>query len=254
MLVVHASIIWIFMSVVFIAAMARKDNSIVDIAWGTGFVLTAWVSFFWKPGFTGREMLVTLLITAWGLRLAGHIFLRNRERGEDFRYAAWRKQWGKWFVPRSYFQVYVLQGTLMLGIAYPVILINHSRHPGWTVFDGLGLLVWLIGFFFEAVGDHQLQVFKRSPENRDRIMTAGLWSLTRHPNYFGEVTMWWGIFMLAVSVPKGWTALASPIIITFLLLRVSGIPMLEKKYAGNPAFAAYAARTRAFFPWFPRGK
>lgn len=254
MLIVHALIIWIFMSIVFIAAMVRKDNSIVDIAWGLGFVLTALVSFFWKRGFTGREILATSLILVWGLRLAGHIFLRNRDRGEDFRYAAWRKQWGKWFILRSYFQVYILQGALMLSIAYPVILINYSRNPGLTVFDGLGLCIWLIGFFFEAVGDHQLQVFKRVPENRGRIMTSGLWSLTRHPNYFGEVTMWWGIFMLAVSVPRGWTALVSPVIITFLLLRVSGIPMLEKKYAGNPAFASYAARTRAFFPWFPRRK
>ena len=254
MLIIHALIVWIFMSIIFIIAMVRKDNSIVDVAWGLGFILIALVSFFWKRGFVGREMLVTGLILAWGLRLAAHIFLRNRSRDEDFRYAAWRKQWGKWFVPRSYLQVFMLQGFLMLGIAFPVILINHSRLSGLTVLDGLGFCVWLVGFFFEAVGDYQLQVFKRGPKNQGRIMTSGLWSLTRHPNYFGEVAMWWGIFLLAVSVPQGWAALISPVLITFLLLRVSGIPMLEKKYAGNEAFAAYTARTRAFFPWFPRKK
>lgn len=252
LLIDYAPIVWIFMSLVFILAMVLKDNSIVDIAWGMGFMLVALISFFRTRGFDGREILATCLILAWGLRLAGHIFLRNRNRKEDFRYASWRKQWGKWFVLRSYLQVFMLQGLMMLCVAYSVILINHSRGPGLTILDGLGLCVWLVGFFFEAVGDYQLLMFKRRPENRGRIMTSGLWSLTRHPNYFGEVTMWWGVFMLALSVPRGWTALISPAVITFLLLRVSGIPMLEKKYAGDAAFAAYAARTRAFFPWFPR--
>ncbi len=252
LLIAHAPIVWIFMSLVFILAMVLKDNSIVDIAWGLGFVLLALISFFRPSGFSGREILATCLILAWGLRLAGHVFLRNRNRKEDFRYASWRKQWGKWFFIRSYLQVFMLQGFFMLCVAYPVILINHSRNSGLKVLDGLGICVWLVGFFFEAVGDYQLVMFKRRPENRGRIMTSGLWSLTRHPNYFGEVTMWWGVFLLALSVPRGWTALISPVVITFLLLKVSGIPMLEKKYAGNADFAAYAARTRAFFPWFPR--
>jgi len=240
------------MALIFWLAWIKKDNSIVDIAWGIGFILLAILTFFLETAFVTRHVLVTALIFIWGTRLATHIALRNKGRGEDFRYAQWRKDWGKWFLIRSFFQIYMLQGFFLLIIAYPVMLINHSKEAGIVFLDILGLIIWMKGLFFEAGGDYQLAKFKTKSENKGKIMTQGLWRYTRHPNYFGETAMWWGIFLIALSVKSGWTAIVSPLLITFLLLKVSGITMLEKKYVGNKDFEKYAKRTSAFFPWFPK--
>jgi steroid 5-alpha reductase family enzyme len=247
-----AGAVFAYMTAVFLIALIIRDNSIVDIAWGPGFILVGLTTLFSRPEFEARQVLVTGLVVVWGLRLATHIFLRNRGRGEDFRYAKWRRDWGRWFIPRSFLQIFMLQGVFMLIIASPVVLVNHSGRKGLTVLDGLGALVWLAGFFFEAVGDYQLKRFKQNPESRGKIMTTGLWRNTRHPNYFGEAALWWGVFLIALSVPGGWVSIVSPVTISFLLLRVSGVALLEKKYAGNEEYAAYARRTSAFFPWFPK--
>lgn len=242
----------LYMTAIFILALIKRDNSIVDIAWGVGFILVAFLTFCLKKGVTFRHVLVIILVFLWGTRLAVHIAIRNRGRGEDFRYAQWRKDWGRRFVLRSFFQIFMLQGFLLLVISYPLMLVNHSTEGGISFFDIAGAAIWLIGFFFEAVGDYQLLKFKRREENREKIMTYGLWRYTRHPNYFGEAVMWWGIFLIALSVNHGWTAFISPLLITFLLLRVSGVIMLEKKYVGKKEFEEYARSTSAFFPWFPR--
>jgi steroid 5-alpha reductase family enzyme len=244
--------VFLYMTAVFCAALVKKDNSIVDIAWGPGFILVALLTFFLDRGVEARHVLVTGLVILWGTRLALHVYLRNRGRGEDFRYAKWRKEWGKRFVPRSFFQIFMLQGIFLILIALPIILVNRSTEKGLNLLDTAGAVLWLLGFLFEAVGDFQLNRFKKNPENRGRIMTGGLWKFTRHPNYFGEAAMWWGIFLIALSVGNGWIAVISPLTITFLLLKVSGVAMLEKKYAGNSEFAAYARRTSAFFPRFPK--
>jgi steroid 5-alpha reductase family enzyme len=251
-LVAAAIAVFLYMTAVFAAALLVRDNSIVDIAWGPGFILVGLLTLLIGKRFEPRQLLVTTLVTIWGLRLAIHIFRRKRGRGEDFRYANWRRDWGRWFVPRSYLQIFMLQGIFLLIISYGVILVNGSASRALWALDLAGAAVWAAGFFFEAVGDAQLEKFKRRPENKDRIMTAGLWRLTRHPNYFGESAMWWGMFLLTLSAPSGWTTVVSPLLITFLLLRVSGVTMLEKKYAGNSEFAAYARRTSAFFPLPPK--
>jgi steroid 5-alpha reductase family enzyme len=252
-LILYSAIaVFLYMTVVFVLALARKDNSIVDVAWGIGFILVAMLTFFLEKGYTARQVLASLLVFVWGMRLATHIFIRNRGRGEDFRYAQWRRDWGKWFIPRSFLQIFMLQGILLLVIAYPVMLVNYSQGRGISFLDVLGAAVWLLGFFFESVGDFQLLRFKRKPENKGKIMAQGLWRYTRHPNYFGEAAMWWGVFLIALSVRNGWTALVSPALITFLLLRVSGVIMLEKKYVGSKEYEEYARRTSAFVPWFPR--
>ncbi len=240
--------VFLYMVFCFILAWIKKDNSIVDIAWGIGFILVATLTFILQTVFVARHILVTALILIWGTRLATHIAIRNKGRGEDFRYAQWRKDWGKWFLIRSFFQVYMLQGFLLLIIAYPVVLINHSEETGIVFLDILGLVIWLVGFFFETVGDYQLLTFKKKAENKGKIMTQGLWKYNRHPNYFGETAKWWGIFLIALSVRNGLTAIVSPLLITFLLLRVSGITMLEKNYIGNKEFEEYAKRTSIFFP------
>jgi steroid 5-alpha reductase family enzyme len=247
-----AVLVAVYMTAWFALALARKDNSIADIAWGLGFVLVAVFTFF-RRGSLFLPLLVTALVAAWGARLALHILVRNRKRGEDPRYAAWREKWGRSFVWRSYLQVFLLQGFFLLLIASPVILVNvDGSSPYAGRFWLAGLLVWVLGFLFEAVGDAQLARFKRDPANKGRIMDRGLWAYTRHPNYFGESTMWFGIWLIALEVPHGWITVVSPVLITFLLVKVSGIPLLEKRYAGNAAFQAYARRTSAFVPWFPK--
>jgi steroid 5-alpha reductase family enzyme len=251
-LLYSAVLIFLYMTGVFCLAQIKKDNSIVDIAWGLGFIAVALLTFFLEEGFTLRQVVVCGLVFLWGMRLALHIALRKRGKGEDFRYAKWRKDWGRWFVLRSYFQIFMLQGLFLFIIALPILLINLSQRERLTAVDLIGIGVWCIGFFFEAVGDCQLKQFKKRIENKGKIITSGLWKYTRHPNYFGEVVMWWGIFLIGLSIEKGWIAILSPLTISFLLLRVSGVTMLEKKYQGNPEFEAYAKRTNAFFPWFPK--
>ena len=246
--------VFLFMILVFVFASLKKDNSIVDIAWGLGFVCVVLLILLLSRQAEGRQILVSILVVIWGIRLAVHIALRKKGKGEDWRYARWRQEWKRWFFFRSFLQIYMLQGIFLLIIAYPVILVSSSSFERVTALDIAGTAVWLVGFFFEAVGDYQLVQFKGNPENRGLIMTKGLWKYTRHPNYFGETAMWWGIFLISLSVPLGWTAIVSPLLITVLLLKVSGVSMLEKKYSGNDRFKEYAKKTNAFFPWFPKTK
>ena len=246
-------VLLVFMSLVFAIALRLKDNSIVDIAYGLAFVLVAWSLYLTYGTGHARQLLVLVLLTVWGLRLAGHIFLRKRgEPGEDFRYRQWREEWGTTFVWRSYLQVFLLQGAVVFLVALPVLLIINQPGGALGWLDLFGALIWLCGFAFEAIGDWQLLCFKRKPANRGQLMQTGLWRFSRHPNYFGEATLWWGLLLIALAAPYGGIAIISPLLIDFLLLKVSGIPMLEAKYAGNPAFERYKQQTNAFFPWFPR--
>ncbi len=245
-------IILMYFIVFFIVATVIKNNSIVDMGWGLGFVLVTIYTYFNAGHFTIRGTVTLALVAIWGLRLAKHIFQRNLGKPEDFRYANWRKEWGKWVVPRAFFQIFVLQGIFMYIVVFPVLLIQRSNLPGFGLFEITGLIFWIIGFYFEAVGDWQLKQFKINPENNGKIITNGLWQYTRHPNYFEEALMWWGIWVMALSVPMGWLGVISPLVITYLLRFVSGVPMLEKKYKDREDFKSYAAKTNAFVPWFPK--
>lgn len=249
-----AWVVFAYMVVVFFLAWIREDNSIVDIAWGGGFIVVGVFSLLLGDHVTPRSLLVTTLVLIWGLRLGWHIYRRNRGRGEDFRYRAWRAAWGKWFRWRSFLQIFMLQGLILLVVAFPVILVNRNSVPGLVWTDGLALAVWFFGFGFEVVGDRQLMQFRQNPENRGGIMTAGLWRYSRHPNYFGEATLWWGISLFAVAVPRGWIGFVGPLLITLMLRFVSGVPPLEKRYSRDPAFREYRDRTAIFFPWFPGKK
>jgi steroid 5-alpha reductase family enzyme len=247
-----ALVVFLYMSAVFLLALAGKNNGVVDIAWGPGFILVG-AAVFARFGNRGaRQWLALALVLIWGGRLAWHVYRRNRAKEEDFRYAAWRRQWGKHFVIRSFVQIFMLQGLLLLLVIAPVLLIVGQGQPPLNPMDLLGVLVWLTGFLFETVGDRQLAAFIRDPANRGQLMTGGLWSWTRHPNYFGEAAMWWGMAVLALPAPRGWLGLVGPLVITCLLLFVSGVPLLEKKYAGRPDWEEYKKRTPVFFPWFPK--
>lgn len=247
-----ALILYVYMSIWFVVSLIKKRNDVADVAWGLGFVLMTWSSYFLSGDSGVRGLLVGLLVTIWGFRLAWHIYTRNRGKAEDYRYLAWRKAWGKWFFPRSYVQVYLLQGMLLFIIALPVLLINKSSGTSLSLLDFLGVVVWLLGFYFEVVGDAQLARFIANSANKGKLMQSGLWSYTRHPNYFGEVTQWWGLWLIALSVPNGWLGIVGPITITFLILKVSGIPMLEKKMAENQEFSEYKRRVSIFIPMLPK--
>ena len=252
MLLEVVGVVFIYFFLFFIAGTMLKNNSIVDFGWGIGFVLIAVYSNIRTGNTTVTALLVTLLVALWGGRLFYHIFRRNVGKPEDFRYANWRKEWGKWVIPRSFLQVYMLQGVFMLLIAFPIVLIHEKETAEFGLVTLLGLLVWLLGYFFEVVGDAQLKKFKQEPESKGKLMTTGLWSLTRHPNYFGEAAMWWGIYIISQSVGVAWWAIISPIVITWLLRFVSGVPMLEESMRKRPGFEEYAAKTNAFIPWIPK--
>lgn len=244
--------VFIYMNTLFLVAIGKKKNDIVDVAWGMGFVLCTIIMLILAPHYHWRRMLVSALILVWGLRLAIYIYYRNRGKKEDFRYAKWREDWGKNWMIRSYLQVFLLQGFFLLTIVYPLFLYGKEQTQALSWLDIAGTLIWLTGFFFEAVGDYQLSKFKQNPTNKGKIMDIGLWRYTRHPNYFGESAMWWGIFLITLNTSHGIYAIFSPIIITTLLLRVSGVPLLEKKYADNPEYREYVRKTSSFVPWFPK--
>lgn len=240
------------MAVTFVVSLLLRDNSIVDVTYGLAAALATATTFVLSPTRHPREVVLLALVGFWGVRLATHLLVRKWGQGEDFRYRAWREQWGKWFVVRSILQIYVLQGVVILVILTPVLLTRSAPGGPLGLVDWLGVAVWALGYAFEAVGDAQLVAFKRDPANRGRLITRGLWRYTRHPNYFGEATLWWGVFLVGLGGGRGVIGVLSPATITVLLLFVSGIPMLERKWAGNPDFEAYRWRTSAFFPWPPR--
>ena len=243
------------MIILWLVSLALKNSSIVDIFWGAGFVLSAWVYFALTPdGFMLRKLLITILSTIWGLRLSLYILWRNAGKGEDFRYQAWRKEAGAAWWWRSFFKVFLLQGILMWIISAPLLAAQFRSAPDrLTCLDFTGAALWLVGFYFEAVGDLQLARFKANPTNKGKIMDHGVWGLTRHPNYFGDAAQWWGYYLIAASAGGLWT-IFSPVLMTLFLLRVSGVTLLEKTLTARPGYEEYIRTTSAFIPWFPKKK
>jgi steroid 5-alpha reductase family enzyme len=234
----------------YIVSIIKKRLDVADIAWGLGFPLLSWFAFF-ISGFSLPALIVNLLISFWGLRLAFHIYRRNRNKSEDPRYADWRKTW-KNFQIRSFLQVFLLQGLLLYIVSFPAIFINIAESSKIDLFIFLGVAVWTIGYYFETVGDRQLALFIKDPVNKGKIMKEGLWKYTRHPNYFGEVLMWWGIFLSGLGIPYSIYTIIGPLTITGLILFVSGIPLLEKRYAGNTEYDKYRKQTSVFIPLPPK--
>ena len=256
-----AGIIFIFMCYVFFLAQIFKNNSIVDIFWGIGFIVV--VAFFNITSnsyidkvtvFTSKDI-VNFFIVIWGLRLAIHIYIKNKGQEEDWRYINFRKNWIEKKIPQwlgAFFQVFMLQGVFMFIVALPIIHVNQYFTP-ISYFTYFGIVIWMIGFFFEAVADYQKSQFKQNPENKDKILTTGLWKYTRHPNYFGETLMSWAIFIIAINFFHPVTTFInflSPVTLTWLLTRVSGVPLLESKYKNNEAYQQYVKNTPSFFPKF----
>lgn len=247
-----AIIVLSYMLVAFFVASGKENNGVADVAWGVGFIIAAFSSLSFNGVVTERKLLVSLLVFLWGLRLSSYLWIRMHGKQEEWRHRARRAQWGRFASIRSFFQVFMVQGVLLLVVALPVIFVNTYSETGLGWLDLLGVLLWSAGFIIESVADYQLFRFKRSEKNKDRILTDGLWRFSRHPNYFGEALMWWGIFVIALSVPGGYATAFGPILLTLLLLRVSGIPVAERRFQGDPDYEQYRKRTNAFIPWFPR--
>lgn len=249
-----AAVIFVFMSLLWLWSLSIKNSSIVDIFWGIGFILIAWLAFALTPqGYLPRKQLVAVLVTIWGLRLSLQIGIRNRGKPEDFRYAKWREDHGPrwWWV--SFFKVFLLQGFLMWIISTPIVAAMTSGFPViLTPLDMVGVLFWTFGLLFETIGDLQLMRFKADKSKRGKILKTGLWRYTRHPNYFGEAVLWWGYYIIGLAAGHGWT-IFSPILMTFLLVKISGVEMLERAMESRPGYAEYQKRTSAFIPWFPKG-
>ncbi len=242
------------MTLLWLLSLALRNSSIVDPFWGTGFVIAAWVYFALTPdGFAARKWLIAILVTIWGLRLSLYLLWRNRGKGEDFRYQKFRQDAGDKYWWQSLFKVFVLQGLLLWIISTPLLAAQYRPTPTQlTVLDFLAVLVWAVGFFFEAVGDYQLARFKADPANKGKVFDRGVWNYTRHPNYFGDATQWWAYYLIAAAAGGFWTVF-SPIIMTILLMRVSGVTLLEKTLTTTkPGYREYVESTNAFLPWFPR--
>jgi steroid 5-alpha reductase family enzyme len=257
---------------VYTVALKKKDNSIMDRFYGLLVIKVSLVYLFIhsivNPLCFGTELradcielhvpsipltVIVFFVCVWGLRLSWRIHAKNSGKGEDFRYAAWRKEWMKkgerYTNIRSLLQVFILQAIVVSIITLPVLIASVPQILQIGTLWYLGIFIWLIGFFFEAVGDYQLDSFIKSKPAAGSVLQTGLWSIVRHPNYFGEILMWTGIFlMMLFRYPGSYVAILSPFLIAYLLSYVSGVPLVEKRFEGNPEWEAYKKKTPAIFP------
>ena len=238
-----------YMTLLFVVSLALRNNGVADVGYGGAFIVVITAAAFLMPPTSTGILGLMLLPFVWGTRLVLRIYHKNLGKPEDFRYKAWRDAWGSNFMLRSFLQVYMLQGLVVFVVSLPVLLSIVFPSLIHKELAFVGGCIWLVGFFFEAVGDYQLDRFIANPANKDQIMMSGLWHYTRHPNYFGESCMWWGIAIASAgmnTVPV--LGFVSPILITFRLLKVSGVPLLEARWAGNPVWEEYKKKTSLFIP------
>lgn len=250
-LVISGLIVLVHMLLFFGIATWQRNNGWADVGWGLGFIWIA-IAMSFRYVFPG-EYLQILLVATWGLRLAIYLAIRTLRKGkEDWRYADWRVAWGAQAIWRSFWQVFMLQGFFMWIIALPLLPFKQGLAPIALIW--LGEIIWLLGWSWQSIADFQLMKFKSDPANKGKTFTGGLWKYSRHPNYFGEILIWWGIFLASWGVNHWWLAIWGPLTITWLLTRVSGVPMLEKKYTGNPDYQEYIRQTNALIPGRPQKK
>lgn len=240
---------WLLFSLLYVLAVAIKNASIVDIAWGLSFMIIA-VSQQLSHGHLSGTVL-TVMVLVWGARLSWHIGRRNIGKPEDFRYANWRREWGQSYLLRSYLQIFMLQGFMMLTISLAHLTgMTRSAEPV-SLLAIIGLCVYAAGISLEAEADASLKRHLANPQNRGKLLRSGVWQHSRHPNYFGEALLWWGIYLVALAYGAPWWTFISPLTITVLVRYVSGVPMLEKGMEKYADFADYCATTSIFIPWFP---
>ena len=258
MFLVNALVLLVFFITFFIIAQVKKNNGLADMAWGLGFVVVAITSLVYQNTYTLPAIIITVLVALWGFRLFFYIGLRNWNSPEDYRYVAMRKKWKEKAVINAFLKVFMLQGLFLYVISLPIQLANLANAEVNGTFGQIllygGIILWFIGYYFEVVGDAQLKKFKSNPNNKGKLITEGLLSFTRHPNYFGESVMWWSIWIISMSqlLLLNVLGIIGPVFITYLLVFVSGVPLLEKKYKDREDFKAYAAKTPKFIPKFKK--
>jgi steroid 5-alpha reductase family enzyme len=241
--------VFAYVNLWFLYAVLKRRNDVADVAWGIGFILLALIGLICNP--TTRMMLITILVLIWGLRLALHIgrrFLRSKE--EDHRYQSMRKEWKGSEIYNSWLSVFMIQGFFLFVTSATIITISIFDKGGWERVNAIGIVLWIVGFIFEVVGDSQLKRFVQTNQRAGAIMKTGLWKYSRHPNYFGEALMWWGIWIVSWGAPFFWIGVISPITINALLRFVSGVPMAEKRYDNNMEFLEYKKKTPPMIPNF----
>lgn len=239
----------------FFIAAYKKRFDLADIAWGGGFITIALAAIYmnWESLIYYPQLLTTVLVIVWGLRLGLHIYARNKGKHEDSRYVELRKKWKGSVLLNAYFRVFIVQALLLFIVALPILATAAATDFNNSDFLlGLGFTIWLIGFIVESVADWQLSQHIKSTTSKKKVMDKGLWSWSRHPNYFGEVCVWWGIWLISLSINPVWWSIIGPLTLTGLILFVSGIPLLEKKYARDKHYQEYARRTSKFIPLPPR--
>jgi steroid 5-alpha reductase family enzyme len=246
---ISALSVFIYMLLFYLIAQAIKNNSIVDIGWGPGFMVIVTTLLIITENFETAYLITLLIIYIWGFRLFIHIFLRNRGKPEDFRYANWRRDWGKKQPWIAFYKVFMLQGFVMVVVALPFIFSFSETERNLNWLNYTGLVIFVVGFLFESIGDFQLSQFKRNKENAGKIITTGLWKYTRHPNYFGNALVWWGIYFYCFGSGFEYFTIVSPITMSLLLRFGSGVPMLEEKYQNRKDFQEYAKKTPVFIPF-----
>ena len=242
------------MTILWFVSILLRNVSIVDLFWGAGFVLSASVYFVFTEEIGIRKILLLTMVSIWGLRLSIYLAWRNIGKGEDFRYREFRKKYGEhryWWV--SFFQTFLLQGVLMWLISAPLLGAQYDpMQQELGLLDFLGVLIWCTGILFETGGDWQLANFKANPANKGKVLNTGFWKYTRHPNYFGDAAVWWGFALLCVSAGSYLPVLGS-ILMTALIIKVSGVALLEKSLkTDKPEYEAYIRQTSSFIPWFPK--
>lgn len=247
-IIVSAIIIFLLVNVLYFVALSRKDYGLVDMAWGPGFIITTIVFWAQNPFLDWQKGMLFIFLLAWATRLSTYIYFRHYHK-EDWRYAEWRKTHGKWANLSAYFQIFLLQACTMLVLASPLFFLFSRDTSIWNIFSYLGTALFIIGFWFEIVADFQLFSFKAKAENKGKVLTRGLWKLCRHPNYFGEVVLWWGIYFFCVPYTNGIWMIYAPALLTFLILKVSGMALVEKRHKNDPEYQKYAKTTSAFIPW-----
>jgi steroid 5-alpha reductase family enzyme len=246
----------LFFNLFYLAARLKKDFSVIDVAWGPSFFLIYCTSFVINEYPTNlRTLIIGALVLIWSARLSFYIYTRSAKiKQEDYRYAQWRKEWGDKANLIAYFKVFMLQAVLSLIVASPLFLIQTTPHQNefGTLLDYIGIAAWIIGFAFEVISDNQKSKFKADPSNKGVIMQTGLWKYSRHPNYFGEVLLWWGIFIIVLNEVPFYYAAIGPALLHFLIIKVSGVALSEKMYENNLQFQKYKETTNSFIPWFPK--
>lgn len=259
---IAAIALFVYIIIAFIVCTIKKNNGYMDVFYGPAYVVTSLGALIYilllGNSLNLRHIVMNILVILWAIRLGTYVYIRNHGKPEDYRYAKQRDEW-KHFLLQSFFRTFLFQGLVIFIVDIPVWFTNISENPSVTnliEFYGitlwLGALIWLVGFTFETLGDWSLYKFLQKPENKGKVMDKGVWKYTQHPNYFGEVTQWWGLFVIALAVPFGFITVIGPAYITFQIIKVSGVRLLDKHFEGNVKYQDYKRRTSSFIPWFPK--